>query len=388
MGGSIPTEYRHDAFFAYSHGADGLLVRELQRLINGVSERQSTRGRLRLFRDDVSLSATPNLWDAIQTALESSRYFLFFASRQAAQSPWVSREVLFWRQHRESSSILLLLTDGEIQWSNRDHDMDWSRTTALPSALSGWFADEPRWFDLRVARHEAQVGQLNSLVVEEAAIEVAAVLYGIPKEELWGEVKRERFFTTRSSLRNELRIREAQLRQQAARLQRQEFQLQQQAQRLQELAAFDQEAERTGGVFVSYSHADSDVVDALTARFDVDRINYWRDDKDLLVGDVVDRAISRGIQQSILFLVLLTPSSVKSKWVQRELDEAAHEEVEGSKIVLPVVAKGLQSNAIPHRLRRKLYVDISGNAFDSGYARLAQSIKRHLGNVSADKQAP
>lgn len=119
-------------------------------------------------------------------------------------------------------------------------------------------------------------------------------------------------------------------------------------------------------------------MDSIAARFDEDCVNYWRDDKDLLVGDVIDDAISLGIQRSALFLIVLTPNSIASRWVARELDEAAHEEVEDGKVVLPVLAKNLKTDDVPRKLRRKLHVDLSGTQFDAGYARLLKSIRIHL----------
>ena len=147
--------------------------------------------------------------------------------------------------------------------------------------------------------------------------------------------------------------------------------------RLRELAVFERRSETIGGVFISYSRGDNDVVDALAYRFDRDQINYWRDEKDLLVGDVIDKAISKGIQEALVFLIVLTPTSISSRWVERELDEAAHEETEGRKVVLPIVAKNLSPERIPPRLRRKLYVDVS-ESFHVGYNKLIRSIRHHL----------
>jgi hypothetical protein len=175
----------------------------------------------------------------------------------------------------------------------------------------------------------------------------------------------------------DLENRETQLRAQTAQLEKQQAQLRQQAIRLRELADFQLRSDIAGGVFISYSHEDKDVVDALTDRFAMDQINYWLDEKDLFVGDELDKAISKGIQESLLFIIVLTPTSISSKWVDRELDEAAHEETEGRKIILPIIAKDLAPNQIPARLRRKLYVDIS-RSFDDGYAKLTRSIRHHL----------
>ena len=189
---------------------------------------------------------------------------------------------------------------------------------------------------------------------------------------------------------SQLQKQEAQLREQlleqASRLQKQEAQLREQADRLLELAEFEQQSKITGGIFISYSHDDKDFVDILASRLDKDEIKYWRDEKNLFIGDILDKAISQGIQESLLFLIVLTPTSISSRWVGRELDEAAHAEVEGRKIVLPVIANGLTAEQVPARLRNKVYLDLN-KSFEDGYAKLTRSIRHHLqthgpGNVT------
>jgi hypothetical protein len=79
-----------------------------------------------------------------------------------------------------------------------------------------------------------------------------------------------------------------------------------------------------GGVFISYSHKDSNLVDKITQCFQSDGINYWRDDKDLFAGQILDEAISDGIQNNSIFLIVLTPNSISSNWVKREFEEASY----------------------------------------------------------------
>jgi hypothetical protein len=193
-------------------------------------------------------------------------------------------------------------------------------------------------------------------------------------------LKESRAFNARfipTELEAQLQDQEARLLRQASLLQAQERLLREQADRLRELVEFDARSTTAGGVFISYSHYDKDVVDALAIRFQNDKINFWRDEKDLLVGDAIDKAISKGIQRSDIFLVVLTPKSIHSRWVERELEEAAFEEVEGRKVILPVLAKNLEPVKMPPRLRRIRYADISPS-FDDGYAQLVASIRGHL----------
>lgn len=147
--------------------------------------------------------------------------------------------------------------------------------------------------------------------------------------------------------------------------------------RLRDLEAFEAKGLENGTVFISYSHKDRGFVDRLAARFSRDGIRFWLDEKEILIGDVIDRAISEGIQKNSLFLVVLTPSSIASKWVQREFDEAAHEAVEGGKIILPLVAKGLGIGDVPARVRRLRCADFN-KGFEAAYNILLRSIKLHL----------
>jgi hypothetical protein len=148
--------------------------------------------------------------------------------------------------------------------------------------------------------------------------------------------------------------------------------------RLREIEAKETKGESIdSNVFISYSHRDSSFVDQLTRQFESDQVTYWRDVKDLLVGDVIDRTISQGIQAHALFLVVLSPASLHSSWVSRELDEASHEAVEGRKILLPVVANGLNMQDVPPRLRRFKCADFN-QEFNPAYSLLKRSIDAHL----------
>ena len=58
------------------------------------------RRALRVFRDQTSLSASPELWSAIEAALAQARFFVLLASPEAAASRWVDQEVRWWRENR------------------------------------------------------------------------------------------------------------------------------------------------------------------------------------------------------------------------------------------------------------------------------------------------
>ena len=66
-----------------------------------------------MFRDDTSLSATPQLWPSIEQALSQSRFLLLLASPEAAASHWVGKEVEYWLDHKSTDTLLIGVTDGE-----------------------------------------------------------------------------------------------------------------------------------------------------------------------------------------------------------------------------------------------------------------------------------
>ena len=186
----------YDAFISYSHAVDRRLAPALQRALHQLAKPWYRLRALRVFRDDASLSANPHLWQSIQNALDSSRYFILLASPESARSPWVQREVQYWCQHKPPANLLIALTDGNVTWDSAASDFDWDQTTALPQSLKGVFDAEPRWVDLAWARTQEHLS-LNDPRFRDAAADLATPLHGRPKDELFGEDVRQHRRTVR-----------------------------------------------------------------------------------------------------------------------------------------------------------------------------------------------
>jgi hypothetical protein len=142
------------AFMSYSRAVDGKLAPALRSGLHQFAKPWYRLRALRVFRDDASLSANPGLWPSIQTALDRSEFFILLASPEAARSAWVARETEYWIVHKPLNKLLIALTGGDIMWNPSAGDFDKNETTALPAALRGRFAQEPRYVDLRWARTE------------------------------------------------------------------------------------------------------------------------------------------------------------------------------------------------------------------------------------------
>lgn len=181
--------WAYDAFMSYSHAADGLLAPALQAELERIARPWYRLRALRIFRDQTNLSAHPDLWASIEASLNQARWFVLLASERAAASKWVEREVQWWLAHRDEHSLLVVLTDGELAWSDEAGGFDLAHTTALPASLLKLFAHEPLHVDLRWAKGPQQLDQ-RSLRFRSAVLDVAATLRGVSKDELDGEAVR------------------------------------------------------------------------------------------------------------------------------------------------------------------------------------------------------
>ena len=117
-----------------------------------------------------------------------------------------------------------------------------------------------------------------------------------------------------------------------------------------------------GKVFISHASADKAFVDTLVADLAARAIPVWYDKLDLRVGGSVSGAINDGLTASKYFLIVLSKSSVASRWVTEELNAALMEQVaRGGTFLLPAL---LEDCDVPPLLRHRRHAD-----FRSDYAR-------------------
>jgi WD40 repeat protein len=192
----VPAGLDYNGFLSYSHAADGALAPALQRGLQRFAKPWYRTRAITVFRDDTSLSATPQLWSSIAEALDASEFFILLASPTAARSSWVAREAEHWCATKPPERLLVGLTEGTLAWDPGRGDFDWSRTDALPPVLSGAFSEEPRFIDLRWAR-EASSLALSHPRFRDAVADLAAPLHHVRKEELSSEEVRQHRRTIR-----------------------------------------------------------------------------------------------------------------------------------------------------------------------------------------------
>ena len=173
----------YDGFTSYSHAADGHFAPALQRGLQRFARPWNARRALRIFRDETGLSTNPHLWSAIETALDESEWFVLLASAEAAESEWVNKEISHRLATKSVDHLLPVVTDGSWEWDATAGDFT-AESTAVPDALRGALADEPRHLDLRWARDETDLDLRNSRF-RGAVADLAASMHGMAKDDLY-----------------------------------------------------------------------------------------------------------------------------------------------------------------------------------------------------------
>ena len=126
-------------------------------------------------------------------------------------------------------------------------------------------------------------------------------------------------------------------------------------------------------IFVSYSRADADFVNALGAVLARNNANVWIDTWELNVGDSLIDRIQKAIENAGALLVVLSKNSVESEWCKKELNAGLIRELEEKRVVvLPVL---IEDCRIPAFLRDKLYADFRTD-FDKGFRDLLAAVAK------------
>ena len=129
-------------------------------------------------------------------------------------------------------------------------------------------------------------------------------------------------------------------------------------------------------VFVSYSRRDSEFVrrlaDAISQRGGRD---VWLDTEGIADGEVFPEAIKRAIEQSDMFLFVITPSAVDSAYCENEVEYAQQMQ----KRILPVLREPVPDAELPAEIRDRNWIPFTQDAdFEQGMERLVSALDTDL----------
>jgi hypothetical protein len=120
-------------------------------------------------------------------------------------------------------------------------------------------------------------------------------------------------------------------------------------------------------IFISYSRKDIDFVRKLAG--DLEKVGYdvWWDLTDLRGGDDWPRVIPVAIEESQTFVIVLSPNSVVSDWVEKEYTHA----LSLRKKVIPIM---LQRSSVPFALNTINYVDFTPEDYPANFNHLLTAL--------------
>lgn len=114
-------------------------------------------------------------------------------------------------------------------------------------------------------------------------------------------------------------------------------------------------------IFLSYAHQDEAFARRLQADLRAQGVPLWVATSSILPGEKWAAAIDRGLRESGIFAVILTPNTLASTWVEHELYSALPEVVNKKMRLLPLYAKRCDFRAKFPSLNAYHYIDFTQN---------------------------
>ncbi|MGC2112420.1 MAG: toll/interleukin-1 receptor domain-containing protein [Candidatus Korobacteraceae bacterium] len=127
-------------------------------------------------------------------------------------------------------------------------------------------------------------------------------------------------------------------------------------------------------VFLSYAHPDEALAEALAADLKKRGLSVWSHDAELLPGDNVWLRNGEALENSEAMVVLVSPESMRSEWVRREIEYALGDQKYEGKL-FPVQVKPTPS--MPWILREFKIFDAR-----QGFTKIGEAIAGALKQVA------
>lgn len=140
-------------------------------------------------------------------------------------------------------------------------------------------------------------------------------------------------------------------------------------------------------VFISYSHEDASVAKEFAVMLSLYGFDIWMDVKDIENGEHYTTKILEGIKSSDLYVVFLSQKSIKSNWVEAEIDFALKEKIENKRLrIVPVLLEDVE---IPIGVSNIDYLDARGSILaaakdfaEQNHMRMGKPEKLTLSSIS------
>ena len=144
------------------------------------------------------------------------------------------------------------------------------------------------------------------------------------------------------------------------------------------------------GIFISYSHFDSNFANKLRGRLYGEGLSVWLDRHDMVAGDL-EKQIGRALRSRDVVLLVLSCHSLRSDWVWLEIETALRkEEDENRDVLCPITLDGSwqehqDDQVLMRRVKKKNILDFSKwktKRFDAEFEKLLKGLKANYERLS------
>jgi hypothetical protein len=177
--------FRYHAFISYSQDPDKDLAIEIKNRLEkfGLGWHRLKRQQLFIFRDATDLSLTRDLGGKIKEGLEQSEFLIVLAQKKLSLTVqnWVNQEIEYFievcnlRKVDPTDYIILVVTNGEIDWDRASNTWNFEKTNVLPPVLKNAFISQPLYVDVRILRSPISA-KIKNITLNNALIVLAAKL--------------------------------------------------------------------------------------------------------------------------------------------------------------------------------------------------------------------
>lgn len=129
-------------------------------------------------------------------------------------------------------------------------------------------------------------------------------------------------------------------------------------------------------IFISYSSNDSKLVNKIVKELDQNGISCWKAPEMIPAGSSYAKEIPKAIQSCCIFLLMLSPSSQDSIWVEKEIDSA----ICNRKRIIPFEISKLVLNDTFQFYLNNVQKISAVNRYENAFIELKKEIKKEIKN--------
>jgi formylglycine-generating enzyme required for sulfatase activity len=131
-------------------------------------------------------------------------------------------------------------------------------------------------------------------------------------------------------------------------------------------------------VFLSYAHEDAELARRVSDDLRAAGLAVWMAPESIQPGELWAKAIDRGLRESGIFVVMLTPNAAASSWVEHEILVAVQfERNRQMRHLIPLLAQPCDLNRLPALLQSYQAVDLV-NRYDYGLSQVVARVKEQV----------